>query len=79
MHSRGKNGIVRQAAVLVVLVACVCTGCESEMAKEFREASGAELEQGVDYLMDGLVDGVFQVWSPDSSTSSSSSSTDSAD
>jgi len=74
MHRRRKGGTSVWTVVLVAAAACVCGGCDSDMAKDFREASGASLEQGVDYIVAGLVDGAFELWDPDTSSSSSDSS-----
>ena len=70
MSGRRSWGSIPLVAVLAVLALVAGAGCESDMAKEFRDASGAELEQGVDLLMDGLIDGAFQIWAPDSTTDS---------
>lgn len=74
MHSRTRSEAIWGTAALIGVAAWACTGCDSEMAKEFREASGAQLESGVDTVVDGLLDGVFTLWDPDTSSSSDSGS-----
>ena len=49
-------------------------GCEAH-ADEFREAAAPALRTGVDSLMDGLVEGVFAVVEPESSSTDDSTST----
>ena len=73
MDGRKTSEAFAWAAVLVGVMMCVCTGCDSERAKDFREASGASLEQGVDYIIDGLIDGAFELWEPDASSSAGQS------
>lgn len=44
-----------------VLVAATQAGC----GREFREAAAPALEAGINQVLDGLVDGVFAVITPD--------------
>lgn len=70
MRTGGPRGTVLWAAVVIGVAACLCAGCDGQMLKAFREASGEELELGVGYLLDGVVDGLFEIWTPDSSAGS---------
>jgi hypothetical protein len=47
-------------------------GCSDE----FREAAGPALEQGVNSLLDGFVDGVFAVVDPDATTADGTTTTE---
>ena len=69
MRGRRRDDIFRWFVVLLVMVAWIGTGCDSEMAKDFRSASRAQLESGVDTVVDGLLDGLFSLWDPDTSSS----------
>ena len=69
MHGRIRNWALRWSVVLLGMVALAGSGCDSEMAKDFRSASRAQLESGVDTVVDGLLDGLFSLWDPDTSSS----------
>jgi hypothetical protein len=69
MHNPRTNRIAWRTVAWLALAALACTGCESDMAKEFRTAARPQLEAGVDSLVSGLLDGAFALWEPDTTTS----------
>ncbi len=54
---------------LALLGLTLLAGCDSEMAKEFREVASPSLQSGISSILDGVVDGVFAVVDPDTSES----------
>lgn len=75
MLRHGSARIPLGLSVLAGLVILAGPGCDSQMAKDFREASRGQLESGVNSVVDGLLDGVFALWEPDSTAGGSTSST----
>lgn len=62
-----KRGAAMIAAAMgAVLTACAC-GCDE--AEEFRAAAGDSLKQGVNLIADGVIEGIFAVFEPDTTTS----------
>ena len=57
--------------LLTAAVAAVATlgGCVA--AEKFRAAAGSSLQTGVNALADGLIDGVFAVFEPDTTSDAS--------
>jgi hypothetical protein len=55
--------------MLAVLCLTTATGCEG--AQEFRAAASSSLETGFDAIADGLIDGLFAVFQPDTAGSGS--------
>ena len=60
---------------LALLGLTLGTGCDSEMAKEFREVATPSLQSGVSSILNGVVDGLFAVVDPDTSESDSGGTT----
>ena len=58
---------------LLVLPAVCCTGCDDELGQEFRSAALGQIETGVGAIMDGLIDGLFTIATPDSTTDTTGS------
>lgn len=62
-------------AALFALPLLLGTGCGDEMSKAWRSAAMPDLEQGVRYIVDGLISGFVELNTPDTSSSDSTSST----
>ena len=58
MYCRNSSGAASWVATVIAALACICAGCDSEIAKDFRSASRTQLESGVNTIVDGLLDGV---------------------
>lgn len=41
------------------------TGCDEEILQEFRSAASDSMAEGLKTMLDGIVDGVFEVIEPD--------------
>jgi hypothetical protein len=65
IHRRRRAG----SALLLLACAWFCPGCDGELGQSFREASRDEFETATNALLDGLVQGVFEVYDPDDSSS----------
>lgn len=48
------------------------TGCDDDAMREFRQAASQDLADGLKTILDAVVDGLFEVIEPDSSSDSSS-------
>lgn len=75
------NKITRRVAVSLVMISALMSGalcqlaCTSEAVwDEFREASTSAFSTGFKSIADGLIDGLFAVFEPDSSSASDSAS-----
>lgn len=53
------------SAIAVLAVSCWCAGCDGELGQSFREATRDEFETAANALLDGVVQGVFEVYDPD--------------
>ena len=73
MYCRNNSGGASSVVTVIAALACICAGCDSEIAKDFRSASRTQLESGVNTIVDGLLDGVFTLWEPDSTSGTSGS------
>ncbi len=58
---------------LVTLSLTFAAGCDDEIAREFRQAAIGQVETGVNAILDGVLDGIFAIAEPDSSSSTSTS------
>lgn len=67
---RKQMSIVAFAVALALLA-----GCNSSAASAFRGASSAQLQSGIQSVLDGLVSGGFAVYNGNSSSSASSAGT----
>ena len=78
MHQgRKRNTAQRMAAIgLLTLSLATLTACEEGI--EFRSVAGPGVKEGVVSIVNGLLDGVFAVVEPGTSTTDGSSTTDSA-
>ncbi len=65
-HSLSKKAL-RASIAAMSAGATFATGCLT--GSEFREAAAPLVEQGVDSIMDGLIDGLFAVIDPDTTES----------
>ncbi|MBN1512575.1 MAG: hypothetical protein JXB13_11215 [Phycisphaerae bacterium] len=58
---------IRNLALLMAMVLGCVSGCgKSELAKEFRETAADSFQTSIHSLADGLIDGAFAVYDPDS-------------
>lgn len=51
------------SSLLVLLM--YAAGCNSELGQQFRRAAGPQLESGITQVLNGIVDGAFEVYQPD--------------
>ncbi len=65
----------RRIRAIAFGVALFALGAAVGCGREFRDAAGPALEAGVGQILDGLVDGLFAVFEPDSSGTNGSSPT----
>ncbi len=72
MHESKHRQLRRWSAVICMIIAGLAlTGCLG--AQEFRSASYSSIQAGVNAIADGLIDGFFAVFQPDTTTNTSSS------
>lgn len=64
-------------AALLALALVVCPGCDKDIRQEFVSAAISNLESGVNAIMDGLLDGLFEVAEPAASSTGGSGGTSS--
>jgi hypothetical protein len=58
---------IRKLALLMVMVLACVSGCgRSDLAKEFRETAADSFQTSIHALADGLIDGAFAVYDPES-------------
>ena len=70
-HLRRRNfGLLGATLALLALGLVLCPGCGDEVTKEFRSAAIGKVESGVNDLVSGLLDGLFTVAEPSSTSAS---------
>ena len=62
-NGRGKRSAAVMAAMIGGLLTVTTCGCDD--AEEFRAVAGGSVEQGVNLIVDGIIDGLFAVFEPD--------------
>lgn len=50
---------------LIAALGPLLAGCPDDVQREFRAAAGSSLQQGVNAILDGFVDGFFAVFEPE--------------
>ena len=65
-NGRGKRSAAVIAAMIGALLTVTTSGCDD--AEKFRAVAGDSIEQGVDLIADGIIDGIFAVFEPDNTT-----------
>lgn len=68
MDGRKKRNWVATTLILGGLLAVATCGCVA--GQEFRAAAGDSLRSGLTTVTNGLIDGLFAVFEPDTTTSS---------
>lgn len=71
-RARRRISAAGAALALLVLPAACCTGCGDEMSREFRTAAMGSIESGVNSIIDGILDGIFTLATPDGESASGS-------
>ena len=60
---RSRRGAAVMAAMIGGLLTVTTGGCDD--AEEFRAVAGDSVEQGVNLIADGIIEGIFAVIEPD--------------
>jgi len=63
-----RNSRFGAVAILLVVAAC-STGCR--FGREFRDVAGPSIHSGVSLILNGVVDGAFAAFEPDTTTGGS--------